>query len=186
MPLLVNDYFGKEAIDLGKMEALFGLGVIAGGLILGVWGGFKRRIVTAMVGLMGIGIGTLVLGFLPPSGFTWAIVGMTFMGIFQPIANGSLMGLIQASVSPDMQGRVFTLLGSLASGMSPIGLALSGPISVSFGIQTWFIIGGITCVLMGIIGFMIPAVMNIEERGQELLAENGNTPLVESPIPASD
>ena len=185
LPLLVNDYFGKKAIDLGKLEALFGFGVIAGGILLGVWGGFERRIVTAMVGLFGMGIGTLVIGIAPSSRFTWAIGGAIFMGLFHPIMNGSIMGLIQASVSPDMQGRVFTLIGSVTSGMAPIGLALSGPISESFGIQTWFILGGLACIMMGLISFMIPAVMNLEERGQELLAENGEKSLIESPAPAS-
>lgn len=186
LPLLVKDHFGKGAVDLGKMQALSGLGVIIGGVLLGVWGGFKRRIVTAMFGIIGIGIGTLALGFIPPSGFTMAIAAMLFIGIVQPITNGSIMGLIQASVSPDMQGRVFTLVGSLAGGMAPIGLLIAGPLSDYLGIQTWFIIGGVVCVVMGIIGFMIPAVMNIEERGQELLAENGDAPLIESPIPVSD
>ena len=186
LPLLVKDHFGKEAVDLGKLQALSGVGVILGGILLGVWGGFKKRIVTAMVGLIGIGLGTLALGFIPPTGFNLAIAGMIFLGIVQPITNGSLGGLIQASVAPDMQGRVFTLVGSLAGGMAPIGLLIAGPLSDILGIQTWFIFGGVVCIVMGLVGFAVPAVMNIEERGQELLAENGDSPLVESPAPAAD
>jgi DHA3 family macrolide efflux protein-like MFS transporter len=124
-----------------------------------------------MVGLMGIGIGTLVLGVLPPGGFTWAVVGMTFIGLVQPITNGSLLGLVQAIVAPDMQGRVFTLISSLAGGMSPIGLAIAGPISDALGTQTWFIIGGLTCILMAVLGLMLPAVMNIEDEGREINGE---------------
>jgi DHA3 family macrolide efflux protein-like MFS transporter len=172
LPLLVNGYFGKDAIEFGTMEALFGFGVIVGSLLLGVWGGFKRRILTAMAGLMGIGVGTLILGVLPPSGFTWGVVVMTFVGIVQPITNGSLMGLVQVVVAPDMQGRVFTLTGSLASGMAPIGLAMAGPISDAFGTQTWFVVGGLTCILLAVVGLMIPAVMNIEDEGREV---NGET-----------
>jgi DHA3 family macrolide efflux protein-like MFS transporter len=168
LPLLVNGYFGKDALALGTMEALFGIGVIAGGIILGVWGGFKRRIITAMVGLMGIGIGTLVLGTLPPWAFTWGVVTMTFLGIVQPITNGSLSGLVQAIVAPDMQGRVFTLISSLAGGMSPIGLAIAGPISDALGKQTWFIVGGLTCILMAFLGLITPVVMNIEDEGKEI------------------
>jgi DHA3 family macrolide efflux protein-like MFS transporter len=168
LPLLVNGYFGKDAIEYGAMQALFGIGVIAGGVILGVWGGFKRRIITAMAGLLGIGIGTLVLGILPPEGFTWAVVGMTFIGIVQPITNGSLLGLVQAIVAPDMQGRVFTLISSLAGAMSPIGLAIAGPISDALGTQTWFIVGGLMCILMALVSFATPAVMNIEDEGREI------------------
>jgi DHA3 family macrolide efflux protein-like MFS transporter len=166
LPLLVNGYFGKDAIAYGTMEALFGTGVIAGSLLLGVWGGFKRRIVTAMVALFGIGIGTLILGILPSSDFTWAVVAMSFAGIVLPIANGSLGGLMQATVAPDMQGRVFTLTSSLSGAMSPIGLAIAGPISDAFGSQTWFVVGGVTCMLMAVAGLLMPVVMNIEDEGK--------------------
>jgi DHA3 family macrolide efflux protein-like MFS transporter len=171
MPLLVNGYFGKDAIAYGTMEAIFGIGVIVGSLLLGVWGGFKRRIVTAMIGVFGIGVGTLVMGILPSSGFTWAVVAMSFIGVVLPIANGSLGGLMQATVTPDMQGRVFTLTGSLSAAMSPIGLAIAGPISDALGKQTWFIVGGVTCVLMAVIGMLMPAVMNIEDEGRGINGE---------------
>jgi DHA3 family macrolide efflux protein-like MFS transporter len=168
MPLLVNGYFGKDAIAYGTMEAVFGIGVIVGSLLLGVWGGFKRRIVTVMAALFGIGIGTLILGILPSTGFTWAVVAFGFVGIALPIANGSLGGLMQATVAPDMQGRVFTLTGSLAGGMSPIGLAIAGPISDALGKQTWFIVGGVTCIVMAVLGLLMPAVMNIEDEGKAI------------------
>jgi len=186
LPLLVKEYFNQGAIGFGTMEALFGIGVILGGTLLGIWGGFKRRIITAMIGLMGIGLGTLILGVLPPAGFTWAVVAMTFLGLVQPITNGSLMGIVQAAVAPDMQGRVFTLIGSLAGGMSPIGLAIAGPIAEKLGIQTWFVIGGVSCLAMGLVGFLIPAVMTIEEQGMALRAENGDSFAIEEPVPATD
>ena len=61
-----------------------------------------------------------------------------------------------------MQARVFSLLGSLAGGMSPIGLILAGPISDRVGIQAWFLLGGMLCILMSVVGMLIPAVRNIE------------------------
>jgi DHA3 family macrolide efflux protein-like MFS transporter len=171
IPLLVNGYFGRDAIAFGTMEALFGVGVIVGSLLLGVWGGFNRRIVTAMIALFGIGIGTLSIGFLPPSAFAWAVVAFSFVGFVLPIANGSLGGLMQATVAPDIQGRVFTLTSSLASGMSPIGLAIAGPVSDALGKQTWFIVGGVTCILMAVVGVLMPAVMNIEDEGSVINEE---------------
>ena len=46
----------------------------------------------------------------------------------------------------------------------PIGLMIAGPVSDRVGIQAWFLLGGVLCVLMGIVGLFIPAVMNIEEK----------------------
>jgi DHA3 family macrolide efflux protein-like MFS transporter len=139
------------------------VGVVAGGLVLGVWGGFKRRIYTSLVGVLGIGVGSLVLGVTPGHLFGLAIGAMALFGISQPIANGSLGAIMQATVDPKYQGRVFTLLSSVAMGMTPIGLAVAGPLSDWLGIQTWFIIGGVVCSLMGLLMLTIPAVINVEQ-----------------------
>ena len=47
--------------------------------------------------------------------------------------------------------------------MMPIGLALAGPISDTYGIQIWFAIGGILTQLMGIAGLMLPSLISIDE-----------------------
>jgi len=91
------------------------------------------------------------------------MIGNLIMGVMMPMANGSLGGILQATVEPGMQGRVFTLGGSLATAMMPIGLALAGPLSDAFGIQIWFIIGGVVTLLMGVVGISIPAVRDIEK-----------------------
>jgi len=181
LPLLVKDYFGGGAIQLSWVNSAFGLGIILGGLFLGVWGGFKRKIITSMVGLIGMGIGVMLVSITPPTGIYIAVGGALLTGIMQPITNGPLFAVMQSTVAPDMQARVFSLLGSLASGMSPIGLIIAGPISDKMGIQTWFLLGGSLCILMAIAGLFIPALMNIEEKA----AQNADIPeetLVE-PIP---
>ncbi len=163
MPLLISEHFGGDAIQLGTYNSLFGIGVIIGGLILSVWGGFKRKIITSMIGIIGIGIGTLVQGFLSPDGFIFMLAAALFIGFNLPITNGTIGAIMQANVAPDMQGRVFSLLGSLAGGMMPLGLAIAGPVSDLIGIQAWFKIAGLVCILMGMVGFALPAVYNIEE-----------------------
>lgn len=163
LPLLVKDYFGGGALELGWVDSAFGIGVILGGLILGVWGGFKKRkIATTFLGLFGMGTGILIMAQAPASSIWWAVVAALIVGIMQPITNGPIGAVMQSTVAPDMQARMFSLLGSLAGGMSPIGLMLAGPISDRVGIQAWFLLGGILCILMGIVGMMIPAVRNIE------------------------
>lgn len=163
LPLLVKDHFQGDALQLGWMNSIFGSGVIIGGIALGVWGGFKRRIKTAMMGLIGIGVGTLLLGLVSGTAFSFALLAMAITGIMMPIANGSIGGIMQATVDPGMQGRVFSLTGSAATAMIPIGLALAGVLSDAFGIQIWFQLGGIVTILMGFLGLGIPAVMNIED-----------------------
>lgn len=161
-PLVITDHFGGGAKELGMFEASFGVGIILGGLTLGVWGGFKRRIFTAMAGFLGFGVGFVILGLLPPTGFKYALAAAFFSGFIMPMVNGSIMGIMQTIVSPDMQGRVFSLLGSMAMAMSPIGLLIAGPLSDKIGIMVWYVAGGVVCAVMGVVGFLSPAVLNIE------------------------
>ena len=162
MPLLVTEHFGGDALQLGWIESALGGGVIAGGLILGAWGGFKRRIVTALVGLLGLGLSYLMIGFAPATLFSLALFAAFLGGSMVSITNGPVFAIFQATIEPAMQGRVFTLIGSLSAGMAPVGLVFAGPIADTLGIQTWYIVGGGVCVLMGIAGCFIPAVLNIE------------------------
>ena len=170
-PLLVKDHFNGTVLQLGTFNSLFGIGVILGGLLLGVWGGFKRKIVTSMMGILLLGIGILTQGFLPGDMFTLALVSAGLVGFSLPIANGSIGAIMQGSVAPDMQGRVFTLLSSFASAMAPIGLAIAGPVSDVIGIQTWFRIAGMVCIGMALFGYLVPAVVNIETNNPNKMAE---------------
>jgi DHA3 family macrolide efflux protein-like MFS transporter len=177
LPLLVKEYFNGDAIQLGWVNSAFGVGIIAGGLLLSVWGGFRRKIMTSMLGLAGMGIGTLLMSQVPPTGIYIAIGAALIVGIMQPITNGPIFAVMQSTVAPDMQARVFSLLSSAAGGMSPIGLLIAGPLSDKFGIQTWFMLGGTICLMMAIIGYFIPALRNIETDQEDV----DEVPLVEPP-----
>lgn len=167
LPILVTDHFGGEAAQYATIESLFGVGMIIGGLLLSTWGGFKKRIVTAALALILMGIGTAVMGVTPANLFALAIASFILVGIANPIANGSLFATLQTVVPPDKQGRVFTLVLSGATAMSPIGLAIAGPVADAIGVQFWYVIAGAAIVLMGIAMFLIPAVYRLEDQFAE-------------------
>lgn len=164
LPLMVKDYFGGDAIQLSWVESAMGIGIIVGGALLGVWGGFKRKILTSMIGLMGMGAGTLILALAPSSAMTLAVGGALLVGLMNPLTMGPFFAVIQSTVEPDMQARIFSLLSSVGGGMAPIGLMIAGPVADRVGIQAWFLVGGLLCILMAVAGLFIPAVMNIEEK----------------------
>ncbi len=164
LPLLVKDYFGGNAIQLGWVESAMGIGIISGGALLGVWGGFERKILTSMIGLIGMGAGTLIIAVAPSSALLLAVVGALLVGLMNPITMGPFFAVIQSTVEPDMQARIFSLLSSVGTGMVPIGLMIAGPVADRVGIQAWFLLGGSLCILMAVVSLFIPAVMNIEEK----------------------
>jgi len=164
LPLMVQDYFGGGALQLSWVEAAMGIGMFLGGALLSVWGGFPRKILTSMLGLMGMGTGTLILALAPSSAMFLAVGGALLVGVMSPITMGPFFAIIQSNVEPDMQARVFSLLSSVGTAMVPIGLIVAGPVSDQVGIQVWFLLGGSLCVLMGLAGLFNPVVMNIERK----------------------
>jgi DHA3 family macrolide efflux protein-like MFS transporter len=164
LPILVTKHFGGAAVEIGWAEAAFSLGVVIGSSVLGVWGGSKRLIMTMLVALLALGIGMLVVGFIPASTFALLLGAMLFVGAVLPMFNGPLMAIMQGVVAPEIQGRVFTLFSSVTMAMVPLGAAIVGPVADSFGMQICYIVTGIVLVLMGIVAFFIPAVMHIEEQ----------------------
>jgi DHA3 family macrolide efflux protein-like MFS transporter len=163
LPLLVTDHFGGDVWQLGLIESLFGVGVIVGGLLLGAWGGFKRRIVTTLASLFGMGLCVLLVGLLPANAYVTAVVAMAFLGVMMSMTNGPVRAIFQVVVPPDMQGRVFTLLGSAAGAMSPLGLIIAGPVADALGVRSWYIAGGALTILMSVVSFMFPSVLHIED-----------------------
>jgi DHA3 family macrolide efflux protein-like MFS transporter len=172
-PLLVTEHFNGGALELGWVNAAMGIGVFAGGLMLGAWGGFKKKILTSLLGLLILGTGFASVGFISGDAFLLAIASIFVVGVTLPMVNGPIHAIMQSSVAPSMQGRVFTLVGSLAAGIAPLGLIIAGPVADTLGIQTWYVIGGSVCVLMGVIGFFVPAIINIEEGREQAVQTEG-------------
>ncbi len=161
-PLLVTKYFQLGALELGSLDSFFGVGMIAGGITLSVWGGFKRKIVTSLTGIALFSFAILAIAAAPADKFWIMMVSMAVIGFMMPIVNGPIHALFQSVVEPEMQGRVLSLVGSVAQAMMPIGFLIAGPVTDATSLQTWFWIAGILNLLIALIGFFIPAIMNIE------------------------
>jgi MFS transporter, DHA3 family, macrolide efflux protein len=165
MPILVTRHFGLGVLELGWINSAWGFGIIAGGLTLSAWGGFKKRLYTSMLGLVGMGVGTLLIGLAPANAFWLALGGMVLTGFMNPITNGPVFAMLQDIVDPEVQGRVFTVLMSVSAAASPLGMAVAGPVSDAVGVQVWFLVGGVMSMLMAVAALSIPAIAHLEEAG---------------------
>ena len=115
---------------------------------------------------MGVAIGTL--GLMPQGWIVLAGGALFLTGLMEPIANGSFVAAMQASVPEDMQGRVFSLLGSATQAVVPLGLALAGPLCDRFGLRLWFLIGGIAYLIVAFGSMISRPIMNLETEGERL------------------
>lgn len=180
LPLLVTRYFNGEALHLAWMQSASGMGVIGGGLLLSVWGGFRKRMMTTMAGLLLLAASSVLMGLMPANAFTAAVVVMFFLGLSNPIINGPLFAALQVCVAPEMQGRVFTVLISIATAMTPLGMLAAGPLADRLGVQIWFLVGGLITGAIAIICLFVPVLMNFEEGRQ---GKAGEKELAPSPTP---
>jgi DHA3 family macrolide efflux protein-like MFS transporter len=176
-PLLVTEHFAGGALQLAWLQSTVGVGMVAGGITLSVWGGFKRRVVTGLLSLGLSGVGFAVVGVVPANGLPLAIGAMFLAWFMNAIANGALFAALQAIVPADIQGRVFTLLQSGTGLMVPLGLVIAGPLASALGVQFWFLAAGLTILVMGFGGLLIPTILHIEDDTPELKGTSTNEPV---------
>ncbi len=163
IPLLVYEHLSGNAAQYSLAEVMAGVGIILGGLVLGVWGGFKKQIYTIFLGGLGVGVGIFLMGLLPKGALAWIMPLMFLVGFMIPIVDGPIGALMQSKVDNAYQGRVMTLLGSIINLSGPVGLAFAGPVSDRFGLQVWFITAGLLIFVSFAIGFSSKELMRIDD-----------------------
>jgi DHA3 family macrolide efflux protein-like MFS transporter len=168
VPILITKHFSGGAVEMGWFQSALGFGAILGGLILSLWGGFQRRIITLLLALILDGAGMIVLGLSPATAFLLAVGAWFLVGLMSSTINGTSMAILQATVPPAMQGRVFALNWSCVTAMAPLGLAVAGPVADALGAPAWYVIAGVSHAALGSLAFFIPALMRIESKQPEM------------------
>lgn len=160
LPLLITGR-GGDALEFGWMTSAFGVGTLAGGLALAAWGGFRRQMATSLSALTALGLAVLGLAGAQWGPFVLSLISIFTVGFFVPLVNGPIHALLQATIAPELQGRIFTLYGSLATLAAPAGLLLAAPLAETLGVLAWYGAGGVVCLLMGLVGFALPRVLQL-------------------------
>ncbi len=161
------DHLG-DASSLALVSAFFQGGILAGGVLMSVMKGFKRKTVAITVSIYGIFVGYTFFA-LAPTGWFWVMAtsGLA-MGFCVPIANVSTQTIIQTIVPPNLLGRVNSVLGSLASAASPLGMILSGAVVEFAGTASLLLLG---CSMSGMVVMTVSWIFtdfrNLEEAGAE-------------------
>jgi DHA3 family macrolide efflux protein-like MFS transporter len=123
-PLILDQV---EPDIMGYVFSFIGLGMLAGTVVMSVWGGPKRRIYGILVPAFLESILLMILGF-NVNVIAFAAGGFFFL-FGMPILNGSSQALWQSKTAPDVQGRVFSVRRMIAQFTSPIAILLAGPLA---------------------------------------------------------
>ena len=163
LPILVTEHFLGDANAYAAVQSFLSMGLVLGGVLLGVWGGGRRRMVTGLAALIPMGVGMLAISQLPSNGFLVSLLLFFVIGFSLPIMNGSTVAVLQSAVPPEMQGRVFSIVTSLAGAMIPVGLAVAGPLADTFGVQVWFLAAGLATIVMSLSALSVRSVRDVDQ-----------------------
>jgi len=61
-------------------------------------------------------------------------------------------------------------------------LVVAGPVADAFGVQVWFVVGGVVCVLMSLIAFCVPAIVHLEDGRGEHATIEGHAPIASGQV----
>lgn len=160
---------------LGTILSLFGVAILAGGLLIGIWGGLERNMNTIYGCMFLTGVFLLVAGL--QASIVAFIVGIFLFFSIRPIIASSTQAIFQFKVEPLVQGRVFSIKGAIEAVGLPLGYITIGPLAekvfeplmATDGLLAGSIgqiIGvgtgrgmGLLCVIMGILTIAIAKVV---------------------------
>jgi len=164
------DHLGG-APDLALVMAFFQGGILAGGLVMTVIKGFKKKMITVALSIYIVFLGYALVALTPIQGFWFMAISAMIMTLCLPVANVTLQTILQIVVPIKMQGRVNSVVMALSSAAAPLGMILSGTI-VGF-IRTANLFLG--CAIMGILVLTLSwlftdmkHVENVEESSSKL------------------
>ncbi len=146
-PLQVARTFGDDVWRLTAIEIAFSVGMMAGGVLISIWGGFKNKVHTMVLASLLFGLSTLLFGIVPNF---WVYLGvMVFCGGTMPLYNTPSMTLMQTNVPAHMMGRVFSAVAMVNGLAMPLGMALFGPLGDAIRIEWLLIVTGVLLILGG-------------------------------------
>jgi DHA3 family macrolide efflux protein-like MFS transporter len=145
-----------EKAAYGFLEAAIGAGNLIGGFAIGFLGSRLARGKTVIVGYTVLGVCVMALGLIGNLGL--AISLMFGIGVANMVFVIPSQTMFQERTPAAMLGRVVGFRFALVFGSMTIAMAISGLLAASVGTAAVFILFGLTTVLAGLAGLLVPAV----------------------------
>jgi len=179
----------RDTLALASVQSALGAGAVAGGVLMGVWGGPQRRIHGVLAGAaISFLAGDLLfaIGRTLPVWLVAAFVGAFFV----PVIMASDLAIWQSKVPPSLQGRVFSIRSSVRMSTMPLGYLLGGVLADGWfepammvggsltaafgwlvgvgpgaGMGVMFLFTAVAGTAMSLAGYLFRAVRNVESDG---------------------
>lgn len=179
---------GNNEAHFAAVQSVGALGGIAGALLMGLWGGFRRRVhgvllgwlLRGVLGMVSLGLGRGVAVWMPAKFLT---------ELFSPVMDASNQSIWQAAVPPGLQGRVFSARMLIAWSTLPVAPLVAGALADKVlepglqpggGLAPWFgwlvgtgpgagmalllVLAGLGAAAAALIGYLSPPVREADDR----------------------
>jgi MFS family permease len=199
VPMVLSTF---SANVLGVIQTVMGVGLLAGSILMSVWGGAKRRI-PAAIGFIILGVSGFIIAGLQPNAY-FIGAGIFILMVAVPLASGNNQVIFQTKVPREVQGRVFSVRSTISQSMMPLAFVTAGPLADKFfepllkdggalantfvgqilgtgigrGIGLMFILSGLTAIVISIFVYLNPYIRNLEDELPDVIS------VKEKPLPA--
>ena len=163
-PLMTLNHFEGGTFQVSLIEALWGVGSLVGGMIMGAKVYKINKIVLINIMYIVLGLTFFFSGILSPEGFVFFAVLTAIGGVSGSVYYSSFMAIIQTNVEASALGRVFSMFSTLSLIPSLIGLVGIGFFADYLGLTVTFILCGLIITVVGIIAFVPSSALKLDKK----------------------
>jgi DHA3 family macrolide efflux protein-like MFS transporter len=154
-PLMLVRTFGSDVWLLTILELSFGIGMVAGGALMAIFASKMDRLGMMVGTSILFGVLAVVMGFTTNLILFYSLFFL--IGLAVPAFSTSSMTLLQETVEPERQGRVFGFVGIVMAVAMPLGMAVLGPLADIVSVEILLIATGAITVLIAVVAVLLPA-----------------------------
>jgi len=136
----------------GFLQSVQGVGMVAGGVLIGNFASQVRANVLVGAGMMALGVSIASLAIAPD--FTLVLVAVFVIGLCMVTARATLAAMTQAVVPDEKRGRVESALNTLITVATTTSMGLAGLLGDVLGLRLFFFLAGMATMLSGMMAFV--------------------------------
>ena len=172
-PLMVVRSFPSgeqgDVVNLAILEMAFSVGMVVGGILVATIAVRWDRIRLIAASSLVFGVLSIALGLAPTLWVFFAV--MLLIGLAVPFFSTSSMTLLQETVEPERQGRVFGFVGIVMAVAMPIGMLVFGPLADAVPVEAILVGSGIATFVVVGLALWLPAGRRAVAEAHAMAAE---------------
>ncbi|HDZ18651.1 hypothetical protein LCGC14_1882540 [marine sediment metagenome] len=162
LPYFVSITHSGAESNLAIILAFMQVGSITGALVISMKKVWEKKVLILLGGAVLTNIGVLVATFAPIGQFFVIGIGEFIIGFTLATGLPIYFTILQTAVSPDMQGRIFSIDATFSFAIMPIGMIVAGPLANFLGIINFFIILGISGIVVNLLIYFLTNLRHLK------------------------